>query len=697
MPSEQAGFHGWRSEDDAYWREFRRQEKEFRGPNIPQFDPENDESEAPKNRHGEDIAYPAQARWDLERQEVVPTTEEEENELRGDNPVFDPFFVEEATEEEYRHSLERGDQASDVPLQLKEILYNIGKVSVEDDEIDTEAEPNAKVNPFWGKNARTAPKVADVKLERLGLNPGDWRVVHLGTSSAIPTLYRNVSSTAFISVPPSGGEPDMVLVDAGENTEARLLDATWCMSHGFRWIRAVVVTHLHGDHIYGLPGLLRGIGEYCQFRRRAAMNGGEPEPVIRIFGPYGLRGFLRTSLFWTNPVGVKFSVAELVPREGDFSHIVEEEESGRKPSVMREIAADGTVRELRGDDPKWERKVPPPHPDEVETKDVRADEDGVWRIFGDAKDEMRGFEVVSAPLRHRVPCFGYVFRGPKRPRGRTAEAKSGESEVEGKAAGHDAVAPPDGEIDLEKARALGVYGSQFRVLRSGRSVVVKKTGVTVRPEDVGLGIDADAAKVVAQVSDPVASDPEESDADSAELGTRKVVLLGDTCDSSAIAAAAQGADVLMHEATFANALHKKAAQAFHSTAGMAGRFAREIGAKKLVLTHFSSRYEGMTTGEAEEGDGETEHEDLYSSSQLVREAASQCGGCKVVAALDYMEHTVRGDGEVRTRDKAFNRFATMKVYGMFRDGGKGEAEDGVAEVVWEESAVDDGQFATLGE
>ena len=84
---------------------------------------------------------------------------------------------------------------------------------------------------------------------------------------------------------------------------------------------------------------------------------------------------------------------------------------------------------------------------------------------------------------------------------------------------------------------------------------------------------------------------------------RKVVVCGDTADSRAISALAQGADVLIHEATNAflsgidkdtnkAAVSKDAKIHGHSTPGIAGEFAKEIGAKRLILNHFSSRYKG---------------------------------------------------------------------------------------------------------
>ncbi len=57
-----------------------------------------------------------------------------------------------------------------------------------------------------------------------------------------------------------------------------------------------------------------------------------------------------------------------------------------------------------------------------------------------------------------------------------------------------------------------------------------------------------------------------------------------------IAGVGEGADLLSHEATFTADMREKAHIAQHSTAPMAGAFARALGAQTLVLTHFSGRF-----------------------------------------------------------------------------------------------------------
>ncbi len=108
-------------------------------------------------------------------------------------------------------------------------------------------------------------------------------VIPLGTASALPTQDRHLSCVAVER------KGRVLLFDCGEGTQYRLLDA------GLKRVRvdAIFVTHLHGDHCYGLPGLLSTLA--LQQRR---------DPVTLVLPPGG-RAMLQ-ALPGGDPEGLPF-------------------------------------------------------------------------------------------------------------------------------------------------------------------------------------------------------------------------------------------------------------------------------------------------------------------------------------------------------------------------------------------------------
>lgn len=99
----------------------------------------------------------------------------------------------------------------------------------------------------------------------------------LGTGAGMPSKTRNVSSLALKLLEEIGS---IWLFDCGEATQHQILHTTVKP----RKIDKIFITHLHGDHIYGLPGLLGS---------RSFLGGDQP---LTIYGPKGLKEWIELTL-----------------------------------------------------------------------------------------------------------------------------------------------------------------------------------------------------------------------------------------------------------------------------------------------------------------------------------------------------------------------------------------------------------------
>lgn len=148
--------------------------------------------------------------------------------------------------------------------------------------------------------------------------------------------------------------------------------------------------------------------------------------------------------------------------------------------------------------------------------------------------EDEDFVVTCRELKHRIPSFGYRVEERERP----------------------------GAFDVEKARALGIpSGPLYGRLKSGETISLPDGRTFDGHEFCGP--------------------PKEG---------RTFIYCTDTIYCRSAVELARGADLLVHEATYAVCDEDLARRSLHSTTGMAARVALEAGVKQLAITHFSPRY-----------------------------------------------------------------------------------------------------------
>lgn len=144
----------------------------------------------------------------------------------------------------------------------------------------------------------------------------------------------------------------------------RQLSVTHVVSRGE--IDHIFITHMHGDHVYGLPGLLSTL--LSRFLSECATKSQQP---LRLYGPRGLSMFLRQHFAGDASSSVENDAVRRF-------HVIELLNGRQKPSVPP------TATSYFG---TFGYQVP--------------DADGKHTLL-DTPD----FRVVAAPIQHAVPCFG---------------------------------------------------------------------------------------------------------------------------------------------------------------------------------------------------------------------------------------------------------------------------------------------------
>ena len=375
----------------------------------------------------------------------------------------------------------------------------------------------------------------------------DWELTVLGSGSCNPSPWRGASCSALRV------RDSIWLFDVGEGTQVQLQR---CMIKPAK-IDRIFITHAHGDHCFGLPGLL------CLISR----GRGQGAPPVEIYGPAGLRAFVRTAVMFTRtrmlPPYVVHELHEMPPPKQATLRAMRG--GAAQPGAPQAAAGHSADRQTGGDVRRWGGTTR----DGYQWGEVAGGRDLLprdhlnwWQLL-----RFEDVTVSAAPVQHTVTCVGFIVTEDSRP-GRLQPELALPKLLANRQAIKDEWGVRDPRALLKKVKELG------------------------REEEMRL---PDGTTILGR---EVLGEPRRG---------RKVVLLGDCCDASLCAHLAQGADLLVHEATNAylptygdtgggEALERTTIAHGHSTPQMAGRTAARFGARALLLTHFSQRYHPAQRG-----------------------------------------------------------------------------------------------------
>ncbi len=142
--------------------------------------------------------------------------------------------------------------------------------------------------------------------------------------------------------------------------------------------------------------------------------------------------------------------------------------------------------------------------------------------------------VESFAVKHRIECWGFLFTEKKNPR----------------------------KIDSVRIKAYEIPVSFYEKLQKGEDYITKK-GTIIPNEEVTV----------------------------AGIKPKRYAYCADTIYDETLVEKIKSVDLLYHETTYLKALHERAAERFHSTTVQAAAIAQKGQVKKLLIGHFSSKYE----------------------------------------------------------------------------------------------------------
>lgn len=267
----------------------------------------------------------------------------------------------------------------------------------------------------------------------------------LGCGSALPTT-RHFSTSQVLNI-----REKLFMIDCGEGAQLQLRKTHLKFSR----LNHIFISHLHGDHCFGLLGLISTFG---LLGRTAGLHIHGPEGIEKVFKPM-LDFFCKNLLY----------------------DVVFHEFNTKEPAV----------------------------------------------ILND-----RSVTVTTIPLKHRIPCCGFLFEEKHRP----------------------------AHIIRDMVDAYKVPVYELKRIKNG--------GDYITPE----------GEIIPHSRLTRPSAP-----------ARKYAYCSDTIFDESIITSIKGVDLLFHEATFSQRDFARAKETFHTTAEQAGRIAQLAEAKQLVIGHFSAR------------------------------------------------------------------------------------------------------------